>query len=105
MNFIYSNQNDKSIHFQFPLDPHILAEFKPWKKIIDEKGQRTVGYTKVPLKQQGCSESECNLGNFIADAFKHYYMKSLLGEGMPLKDSIIGIINAGGLRTSINAGG
>ena len=77
----------------------------PWKKIIDAKGKLIIGYTKVPLQQQGCSSGECNLGNFLTDAFKHYYIKSRHLKGKPLKDTIIGFINSGGMRTTINAGG
>lgn len=93
-----------SEHFQSPIDSQILAAIQPWKKIIDAKGMRTVGETKVTLQQVRCGVQECNLGNFIADALVHYYVTSLSGKNEPWDDSIIALVPFGSMRATLNAG-
>lgn len=86
------------------LDPEIVAAIQPWKKIIDTRGQHSVGVTKVTLRKP-CERRECNIGNFIADALLHYYITSLSGDPEePWKDSIIAIVNQATVRNTLNAG-
>lgn len=82
------------------LDPEILAALQPWKEIIDAQSKKQIGITKVPLRQESCKREECNIGNFVADAFVQYYTK----EQASCNDSIIGLVNSGGIRTTLNAG-
>lgn len=88
----------------YVLDPQILAAIQPWKELFDATSLQTVGVTKVPLHQSLCSRNECNLGNFVADAFVHYYITSFIGNESQWEDSIIGFTNSGGIRTTILAG-
>lgn len=100
---MYSGSHDILISFE---DPEILKAIEPWKKIIDEKGSKTVGRTKVPLKKGPCSSRECNLGNFIGDALIFYYISTLTGSNKnPWTDPIIALVPTGSIRTTINAGG
>lgn len=82
-----------------------MKAIQPWKEIIDAKGQRIVGETKVPLQKIPCSMRECNLGNFVADALVHYYVTELSGiNEKPLLDSVVGLVPTGAIRTTLNKG-
>lgn len=86
-------------------DPEVLAAIEPWKKDIDERGKRIVGVTKVPLQKEPCSKRECNLGNFVADAFVHYYITEVSGKNQgALTDSVVGLVPTGAIRTTLNTG-
>lgn len=83
----------------------MLTAIQPWKKIIDAKGQRIVGVTKVPLQKIPCSMRECNLGNFVADALVHYFITELSGVNKdPWLDSVVGLVPTGAIRTTLNKG-
>ncbi|XP_055294825.1 apyrase-like [Sitodiplosis mosellana] len=86
-------------------DEEVLKAIQPWKEIIDAKGQRIVGKTKVTLLNTPCSMRECNLGNFVADALAHYYITELTGknEGAWLQ-SVIALVPTGAIRTTLNKG-
>lgn len=88
----------------FCLDAEILAAIQPWKVIIDNISIQTVGVSRVPLHQPSCSQGECNIGNFIADAYVHYYVSNFIGRETIWHDSIIAFINGGGIRSTINPG-
>lgn len=91
--------------FYLKIDPEVLAAIKPWKKLIDAKGQQIVGQTKVVLLKKPCEWEECNFGNFIADTFVHHYMTYFSGNpGNQLKEPIIALLNAGSLRANLNPG-
>lgn len=53
-------------------DADIVRELRPWQKEVDIIGDREVGRTKVLLSRANCRLGECNLGNFITDAFVDY---------------------------------
>lgn len=44
---------------------------EPWKEVVDEQGNRLVGISNVYLKKSDCSTGECNIGNFVTDAYVH----------------------------------
>lgn len=52
-------------------DQDIVQAMKPWKETIDAIGNEVIGSTKVFLDSSNgaCSKGECNIGNFITDAF------------------------------------
>lgn len=82
-----------------------MEAIKPWKESIDTKGKQIVGKTKVPLQKYPCSNRECNLGNFVADALVHYYIATVTGEnGEPWTESAIALVPFGAIRTTLNAG-
>ena len=53
------------------LDREVLQELVPWKETIDGVSQTEVGTTNVFLdgSRLSCRMKECNIGNFITDAF------------------------------------
>lgn len=82
-----------------------MAALKPWKGEIDAKGKRTVGLTKVPLERYPCTNRECNLGNFVADALVHHFVSDLSGSSSELwTDPVIALVPAGAIRTTLEAG-
>lgn len=83
----------------------MLAAIKPWKELIDARGQQTVGRTKVALLKKPCEWEECHFGNFVTDAFVYYYMNDFTGKpGAQLHEPVIAILNAGSLRANLKAG-
>jgi 2',3'-cyclic-nucleotide 2'-phosphodiesterase (5'-nucleotidase family) len=55
-------------------DPFILEELNKWGKNISLVADEEIGRTKVLLDgdTKHCRVHECNLGNFIADAYVDY---------------------------------
>ena len=43
----------------------------PWKKVVDEQGNRLVGISNVYLNKADCTKGECNISNLITDAYVH----------------------------------
>jgi 5'-nucleotidase len=56
------------------LDPFVLEELNKWKKNVTLLGNTQIGTTKVVLDGDTthCRVMECNLGNFITDAYVDY---------------------------------
>ncbi|KAG8897127.1 hypothetical protein FRC00_004788 [Tulasnella sp. 408] len=84
---------DATIPFSEPLQSRVLE----WRQQFDAMGSVVVGEASTLLDQTTCQQQECNLGDAIADAMLEY---RLANGGLP--DGAI--INAGGIRTSIDAG-
>lgn len=84
---------DAAIPFSEPLQSQVLE----WRKQFDAIGSVVVGEASTPLDQTTCQQQECNLGDAIADAMVEY---RIANGGHP--DGAI--INAGGIRASIDAG-
>lgn len=84
-------------------DPEIMRELQPWKEIVDAGGLRKVGTAKVPLLSTGCGYEECNMGNFVADAFAHQAVA--LAEPGEWTYAAVALVNIGGVRTALHAGG
>lgn len=83
--------------------PDILRELQPWKEIIDVEANRIVGVSKVTLQKSGCNYQECNLGSFITDSYVHNYVTD--AEPGEWTYAAIAIMNVGGIRTTLTAGG
>jgi 5'-nucleotidase len=52
-------------------DPEVVKAMQPFKEEVDAEANRIIGITNVFLSAQSsaCSKGECNIGNFIANAF------------------------------------
>ncbi|KAK4026090.1 hypothetical protein OUZ56_015113 [Daphnia magna] len=89
---------DKTI----PRDPHVLQELIPFRKEVEALSEKEVGKTLVFLdgNRLSCRMVECNLGNFIADAYVDLFTK-FAGEGQWSKVAIA-LVNGGGVRASID---
>lgn len=100
-----NTKNTNAERVNLKLDPDVLAAIKPWKEIIDGRGQQTVGTTKVVLLKKPCEWNECHFGNFVTDAFVHYYMQDFTGKsGAQLQEPVIALLNAGSLRANLKPG-
>uniref|UniRef100_D3TM90 apyrase n=2 Tax=Glossina morsitans morsitans TaxID=37546 RepID=D3TM90_GLOMM len=87
-----------------PEDPDILEAIKPWKAIVDLKGNEIVGETKVDLLKNPCNSKECNLGNFFSDAMIHSLVAVSPYNEEPWTSAAIGLVNNGALRVPLLKG-
>ncbi|KAK9711182.1 5prime-nucleotidase, C-terminal domain [Popillia japonica] len=85
-----------------PQDPYINELLEPYRLVVEEVGNTPLGTSKVHLNQTNCRYSECNLGNFMTDAMVAYYANNSTEDTWT--KAAIGMVNAGGIRTSIGAG-
>lgn len=84
------------------LDPEIIAALHPWKEIVDREGLRVIGSTKVPLARTNCTITECNIGDFVADAFVFAMIDEVESDDWTYWP--IAVIASGGIRTSLAKG-
>lgn len=65
------------------LDPKIKALLEPYAAKLHKFVNEVVGYADGDLDMEACTSGECELGNFIADAFLNavsfFYIIKLLG--------------------------
>jgi 2',3'-cyclic-nucleotide 2'-phosphodiesterase (5'-nucleotidase family) len=74
-------------------DAGLQSQVKEWSKAFDEYASTVLGYSEYPLIQSTCQSVECTLGDFTADSMEDY------------RSTAVGaIINAGGIRSEIDAG-
>ena len=72
-------------------EPKLKAQITEWSKAFGPYQKTVLGYTQKPLVQSTCQTEECTLGDFSADAMEDYRSNGA-------------IINAGGMRSEIDAG-
>lgn len=85
-------------------DKETVEKIAPWKEIVDEKGNVVVGSTRVNLEKLPCESSECNLGNFFADAIVHAFVNATSLEQENWTNVAVGLVNAGALRVPLKKG-
>lgn len=78
-------------------DPELQAQIEAWRVPFEEFAAEVVGESNVVLEQSTCQREECTLGDFMADAMLDYRI-----SGNP--DVSGAIINAGGIRATIDEG-
>ncbi|KAI1493308.1 5'-nucleotidase [Biscogniauxia mediterranea] len=78
-------------------DPDLQAQIDAWRVPFEEFAAEEVGESNIVLDQSTCQRQECTLGDLVADAILQYR----LDAGSPVAFSLI---NAGGIRASIDAG-
>ncbi|KAF9032947.1 Metallo-dependent phosphatase [Panaeolus papilionaceus] len=76
-------------------EPKLKAQVKDWAKAFESYANTVLGRTEFPLIQTTCQSQECTLGSFTADSMEDY---------RPSPDLAGAIINAGGIRSEIDAG-
>jgi 5'-nucleotidase len=74
-------------------DPDLQAQIDAWREPFEEFANEVVGESAVELVQETCQAEECTLGNLMADAIIAYR-----------PESDFALINAGGIRASIDVG-
>lgn len=78
-------------------DPDLQAQIEEWAEPFEEFAAEVLGVSDVELDQSSCQESECTLGNFMTDAMLAYRKNN--------SDEVdFAIINAGGIRATIDEG-
>jgi len=85
-----------------PQDPAINELLQPYKDAVAVKGDQVIGYTETYLDFSNCYTLECNIGNFLADAMVASYIDK--AEPGTWTYASIGILNAGGIRSSVPQG-
>ncbi|XP_070509718.1 apyrase-like [Chironomus tepperi] len=85
-------------------DPEIIEEMKPWKESVDKIGQREIGSVKGMLYQKDCAFGECNIGDFVTDAFLDFIVNHPDFQDNHWSYATVAITNAGGIRTNLPPG-
>jgi len=78
-------------------DTELQKEIKDWRGPFEEYASVVLGYTDVVLEQSTCQEEECTLGDYVCDAM----LDARTSTGSNVSSCII---NAGGIRATIDAG-
>ncbi|CAG8961542.1 hypothetical protein HYFRA_00013960 [Hymenoscyphus fraxineus] len=78
-------------------DPELQAQILEWRKPFEAFAGQEVGFSDVELDQSRCALQECLLGNFMTDAMLDYRQNQSTAVSFAL-------INAGGIRSTIDAG-
>lgn len=73
-----------------------------WRGPFEEFAAEVVGETSSLLDQETCQDGDCLLGEVMTDAMLEYRVNSTEGTDAPAPD--LALINAGGIRASINVG-
>lgn len=89
-------------------DPFVLLELNKWARNVSEFSNQAIGETKVLLDGDSthCRLKECNLGNFLTDAYVDYMARLYrLNRGVGWTDTPIALQHSGGIRSSIDVSG
>jgi 2',3'-cyclic-nucleotide 2'-phosphodiesterase (5'-nucleotidase family) len=78
-------------------DADLQKQIKAWRGPFEEFAAEVLGKSEVELDQTTCQEEECLLGDFMADAMFSYRKNNT-------EDVDFAIINAGGVRATIDQG-
>lgn len=78
-------------------DQELQAQIEEWRGPFEEFASEVLGTSEVVLDQSTCQEQECLLGDFMADAMLAYRKNNSA-------DVDFAIINAGGIRATIDEG-
>ncbi|KAF3049014.1 hypothetical protein E8E11_004191 [Didymella keratinophila] len=78
-------------------DEGLQAQIKSWRGPFEEFAAEVLGNSEVELDQTTCQRQECLLGDFMADAMLAYRKNNT-------QDVDFAIINAGGIRATIDKG-
>lgn len=77
---------------------------KPWKERFDYLSSEVVGETNLDLERGSCFQEECDIGNFLTDAFVYYYKNLSINEINDFQIPLIGLIMVGDIRASLLKG-
>ncbi|UPX20480.1 5'-nucleotidase [Ascochyta rabiei] len=78
-------------------DAGLQAQIESWRGPFEEFAAEVLGTSEVELDQTTCQRQECLLGDFMADAMLAYRRNNT-------EDVDFAIINAGGIRATIDQG-
>lgn len=86
---------------KIPRDPEVLKLLAKYRPEVEALTNDVLGISKVELTKN-CTNYECNLGNFITDAWIHSRVEEYNGTGWT--DASIAFINAGAIRSAATIG-
>jgi 2',3'-cyclic-nucleotide 2'-phosphodiesterase (5'-nucleotidase family) len=78
-------------------EPELQAQIKEWRGPFEKFAAEVLGKSEVELDQSTCQKGECLLGDFMSDAMLAYRKNNT-------QDVDFAIINAGGVRATIDEG-
>ncbi|KAI1099329.1 Metallo-dependent phosphatase [Jackrogersella minutella] len=78
-------------------DEDLQEEINEWREPFEEFAAEKVGSTNIVLDQSTCQKEECTLGDLVSDAILQYRVDG--GS-----DAAFALVNAGGIRATIEAG-
>lgn len=82
-------------------DKQILEEIQPWKEVFDAVTMKNIGFVSKTIISTNCHFEECEMGNFLTDIYRQYY----LAQNESLEDGlVVSIETAGEIRASLNEG-
>ncbi|KAL2261564.1 hypothetical protein VTK26DRAFT_3871 [Humicola hyalothermophila] len=81
-------------------DEELQQQIDEWRGPFEEFAKQEIGYSNVELDQSTCQQQECLLGDFVADAILTYRLNNSTPETAPA----FALVNAGGIRATIDAG-
>lgn len=84
-------------------DSDLQAQIEGWAEPFAAFAAEVLGVSDVELDQSTCQEEECTLGNFMADAMLAY-RQNLSSSETPSSAADFALINAGGIRATIDEG-
>lgn len=82
------------------IDEELQAQIEEWRGPFEEFAAEVIGETTVELDQTKCQKEECTLGNVMADAMVEFRAANAPEDEQP----DFALINAGGIRASIDEG-
>lgn len=83
-----------------PQDEEVVKIIERYRGDVLNVADEVIGSTSVLLDGESCKLKECNLGNLITDAMVYHY--AMLYKGEHWTDAPIGIIQGGGIRSSVS---
>ncbi|XP_061392520.1 apyrase-like [Musca vetustissima] len=87
-----------------PQAKDVIEAMKPWKLSLDEQIAQIIGETKVDLEKSDCDRTECNIGNFFADAAVYAFTKLTPYNEIYWSQASIALINTGAIRVPLSKG-
>ncbi|TGJ87143.1 hypothetical protein E0Z10_g1577 [Xylaria hypoxylon] len=78
-------------------DEDLQAQVNEWRGPFEEFASQEIGESNIVLDQTTCQKQECALGDLISDAILQYRLDG--GS-----TAVFGLVNAGGIRATIDAG-
>ncbi|SPN98745.1 related to 5`-nucleotidase precursor [Cephalotrichum gorgonifer] len=81
------------------VDEELQAKIDEWRGPFEAFAAEVVGETKDVLDQETCQKQECTLGNAMSDAMLDFRLKNAKDDKPDFA-----LVNAGGIRATIDAG-
>ncbi|RYP05647.1 hypothetical protein DL764_003656 [Monosporascus ibericus] len=78
-------------------DEDLQEQIEEWRGPFEEFAAEEIGTTNIELDQTTCQQQECTLGDLVSEALLQYRVDG--GS-----DAVFAIVNAGGIRASIEQG-